>query len=94
MLEQVEIGPSRIVKCNDFPIDHCVLGQIAEGLDDVRVLSVERFPLPGIKIQFGFRVDCDSTVSIEFDFLCGGERYVALTLIGETATSNFAESAT
>ena len=31
---------------------------------------------------------------VELDLLCGGERYVALTLIGEPATSNFAESTT
>jgi len=41
MLEQVEIWSSRIIKDNNFTIDDSVFGEIAEGLDDVVVLSVE-----------------------------------------------------
>jgi hypothetical protein len=41
MLEQVEIWSPRFVKGDDFTIDNRVLGKIAEGLDNVRVLSVE-----------------------------------------------------
>jgi hypothetical protein len=66
MLEQVEIWSPLVVESDDFSIDYRVLGQIAEGLDDVRILSVEQFSVSGTEIQFAFRVDCDSPVSIEF----------------------------
>jgi hypothetical protein len=74
---KVEIWSPLIVESDYFPIDHRVLGQIAEGLDDIRVLSVERFSVSGNKAQLALRVDCDSAVSIEFDFLCGDEIYAA-----------------
>lgn len=49
MLEQVEVWSSRIVEGDDFTINDCVLGKIAKDLDDVRILSVERFPVLGKK---------------------------------------------
>ena len=58
MLKEAEIWPSCVVKGDDFPIDDRALGQIAEGLDDVRVLSEEGFPFSGIKTQFAFQVGC------------------------------------
>jgi hypothetical protein len=67
MLEQVEIWSPCLIERDDFSIDHRVLGQIAQGLDDLGVLPVEGFSIFGIEIQFAFRVDCDSAVSIELD---------------------------
>jgi len=41
MLQQIEIWSPRIVERDDFTINDTVLGKIGEGVDDVRVLSVE-----------------------------------------------------
>ena len=78
MLKQAEIWPPNVVKGDDFPVDYRVLGQIAEGLDDVWVLSAERFPFSRNKAHLAFQVGGDGAVSIEFDFFCGIRRYVAV----------------
>jgi hypothetical protein len=41
MLEQVEIWSSCVVKGDDFTVDDSILGKIAEGLEDVRLLLGE-----------------------------------------------------
>jgi hypothetical protein len=48
-LKKVEIWPPSIVEGDDFSINDSVLGKIAEDLDDVRILSVERLPVFGKK---------------------------------------------
>lgn len=55
MLKQAEIWPPNVVKGDDFPVDYRVLGQIAEGLDDVWVLSAERFPFSRNNLFCGIR---------------------------------------
>jgi hypothetical protein len=55
---------------------------------------VEQFVPPRKQIHAAIRLDCDSAITVEFDFFCGDERYVALTLISEPAASDFADSTT
>jgi hypothetical protein len=47
VLKQIEIWSPRLVERDDFTINDSILGEIGEGLDDVRVLSIERFPIFG-----------------------------------------------
>jgi hypothetical protein len=46
---------SPVVKSDDFAIDDRVLWQIAQGVDDVRILSAERFPVSGNEAQLALR---------------------------------------
>ena len=55
---------------------------------------IEGFASARKQIHAAIRLDGDSAVSVQLDFLCGVQRYVALTLIGKPATRNFAESTT
>jgi hypothetical protein len=41
---------------DNFTVDHRVVGQIAEGLDDVRVLSAKRLPFSGNEAQLAFKL--------------------------------------
>ena len=41
MLKEVEIWSTRIIEGDDFTINDSILGKIADGFDDVWVLSVE-----------------------------------------------------
>jgi len=45
MLKQIEIGSPRVVKGHDFTINDSILGKIAKGVYDVRILLAERFPV-------------------------------------------------
>ena len=67
VLKQVEIWPPYVVKCDDLSIDHRVFGEVAQGFDDLRILSIERFPFSGKRLIF--QVDCDSAVSVKFDYV-------------------------
>jgi hypothetical protein len=53
---KVQIWSPLIVESDYFPIDHRVLGQIAERLDDIRILSFERFSVSGNTAQLSFEL--------------------------------------
>jgi hypothetical protein len=55
---------------------------------------VKGFAVAREQFDISIRFSGDSTVAIKLDFFCGVGRYVALTLVGEPDTCNFAESAT
>jgi hypothetical protein len=63
----------------------------SERLSDLRESFVEVLAISGIQNRFTAGLDPDGAVAVEFDFFCGDERYVALTVIGDLAKRNFAE---
>jgi len=54
-------------------------------------LSVEKFASAREERDIVLGFDCDGTIAVAFNFFCGDESYVALTLIGDLAKRNFAE---
>jgi hypothetical protein len=90
-LQQIELRSRRIVQCHNLAVEDSTVRQIVEGFDYVRVLLIERLLATGEQPNLAIRFDGDSAVAIEFNFLCGDERYVALTLIGDVVKRNVAE---
>jgi hypothetical protein len=69
MLEEVEIGPTCIIERNDFSIYYGVIWQVAQSLKNMLVLLVERLSSSRIEAQLPVRIDCERTISVEFDFI-------------------------
>jgi len=86
----MEIRSTGLIQRDNFTIDNSVGRKISERFGDlweslVKVLSISR-------VENSFvAFDSDGAVSVEFDFFCGDERYVALSLVGDLAKRNFAQ---
>jgi hypothetical protein len=90
-LQQVEVRPTIFVKANQFPIDDSPRWQPGQRLNDIGKFLIQGL-LPAREKGYATSVHhSQRPVSIELDFFCGDERYVALTLIGDLAKRNFAE---
>jgi hypothetical protein len=88
VLQSVEVWSSEFVQSDHFAVNYGLCGKIAKGFGDLRESIVEVLVIPRIQNRFAAGLDSDCTVAVEFDFLCGAERYVVLTLRGESTTCN------
>ncbi|PYT59262.1 MAG: hypothetical protein DMG46_09835 [Acidobacteria bacterium] len=76
---------------SNSPIYNSARWQVSECFNDVGKLSVEKFASAREERDIVLGFDCDGTIAVAFNFFCGDESYVALTLIGDLAKRNFAE---
>jgi len=93
-LQQIEVGTAAVIDGDYFSIYDRSCRQIGQCFYDVGKLSIQRFSSPREQRDTSSRLDREGSIPVKFNFFCGVERYVVLTLIGEPATCNFAESAT
>jgi hypothetical protein len=53
--------------------------QIGQCFHDIRKLTIQRFPSPREERDTSFGLDREGSITVELNFFCGDERYVALT---------------
>jgi hypothetical protein len=90
VLKQIKVWPSVFVDFDQLAVHDSAGRDARKGFNDVTELAVEGIFRAGIEI-YAVGLDGNRPVTVDFDFFCGDERYVALTLIGDLAKRNFAE---
>ena len=76
-LQEIEVGATAVIDCDQFSINDCSLEQIRQCVHDVGKLSIERFLPPREQRDTSSGLDRERSIPVKFNFFCGVGRYVA-----------------